>query len=79
MSSGTIYFTLVENLQDDADSFHREGLNNVAEWLTRRKAACSTFVFNFHHPSYVEILYCVVRSHRKPLSTLCVYLSNLIG
>lgn len=40
MSSGTVSFTLVENLHDNADSFHREGINNIAELFARSEVAC---------------------------------------
>lgn len=35
-------------------------------------------MLNFWHPNYVEILYCIVRRHGKPLSTVYIYHSNSV-
>lgn len=66
MSSGTIFFTLVEELQGDADSIPRA----VSRAVSKQQGG----TLNFYH--YVEILYHIVRRHRKPLST--VYLTIVI-
>lgn len=70
MSSGTVSFTLVENLHDNADSFHREGINNTAGMVCKEKGG----MLSFYHPNYVKILYCIAR--RQSLSTPYLYCSN---
>lgn len=75
LTSGKISFTFVQNLQENVDNFHKEGINNFGKMISKEKGG----MLNFWHPNYVEFLNCIVRRHRKPLSTVYIYLSNSVG